>query len=537
MPRAQLSRSPLRFSLLFSACAIGAACGPEVSDSVDEDRDVISELSTDQKMPRYARIREIAARRGIHRNAFLLAGIANDETGLAQCWSEATWACPGPHSPECGGPVIAGAADGACSAQQGGLGIFQFDSGTYRDTLNRYGDAVLTVDGQVDRAIDYVIDMVWRGVYTPTATDPERALAWINELDIRDADTRDRWIKTVVRHYNGCQPNWSCWNARYRTYSEGLQLAIDEPGGFNFWGAVTPPAPVEVAPAPRWKVLDTEYQVQETGYWCGPAATRVALSARMNGAPSQAALAQELGTTRNGTDWIGQITSVLNRRLGATRYVTVEMPNDPPTQAQRDRLWRDLVLSIDNNYPLVANIVAPPSNHPPGYPNSTIYHYFTVIGYNPDTREVYIADSANFGGNQLYWLSFDQLATLIPPKGYSTYACPSGLTIGAIDAKYRALGGCSSVVGGAVTAELGTPDGIGRYNVFERGSIYWTPNTGAFEVHGRIREVWGELGWENGALGYPVSDEYSVAGGRRSDFQNGAIVWTAATGETRVVSR
>jgi hypothetical protein len=34
-------------------------------------------------------------------------------------------------------------------------------------------------------------------------------------------------------------------------------------------------------------------------------------------------------------------------------------------------------------------------------------------------RTVKIADPANFGGTQLYWLSFDQLATLIPPKGYS----------------------------------------------------------------------------------------------------------------------
>lgn len=32
---------------------------------------------------------------------------------------------------------------------------------------------------------------------------------------------------------------------------------------------------------------------------------------------------------------------------------------------------------------------------------------------------VHIADSASFSGNQLYWLTFDQLASLIPPKGYS----------------------------------------------------------------------------------------------------------------------
>lgn len=68
----------------------------------------------------------------------------------------------------------------------------------------------------------------------------------------------------------------------------------------------------------------------------------------------------------------------------------------------------------------MANIVAPPGNQPPGYPpDQTIYHYFTVIGYDDANRTVLIADPASFGGNQIYWLSFDQLATLIPPKGYA----------------------------------------------------------------------------------------------------------------------
>lgn len=162
--------------------------------------------------------------------------------------------------------------------------------------------------------------------------------------------------------------------------------------------------------------LNIDYQVQETGYWCGPAATRIALSAR-GVYRSQSQLAAELGTHTGGTDWIGQITNVMSRYVGW--YETKEMPNDPPTQAQRDLLWRDIVLNINNNYPIVANIVAPANNHPPGYPNYTIYHYFTVIGYNDSNMTVLIADPANFGGNKIYWLTFNQLATLIPPKGYS----------------------------------------------------------------------------------------------------------------------
>ncbi len=282
-------------------------------------------------------------------------------------------------------------------------------------------------------------------------------------------------------------------------------------------------------------LLPIQYEVQSTSYWCGPTATRIALSARI-APPSQQTLANQLGTTTNGTDWIGQITAVLNDNLGAGWYVTREMPVDPPTSAQRTQLWDDLVRAVDGGFPLVTNIVAPASNHPPGYPSYTIYHYFTVSGYNAATREVRIADPASFGGNQQYWLSFDQLATLIPPKGYTALApCTREAVVGAIAQKYDGLGGCGSLLGAPITEERGTPDGVGRYSVFERGSIYWTPALGAHEVHGRIRDTWAAEGWEVGRLGYPISDEYADGDGRRSDFEHGSIHWSAATNTTTVL--
>ncbi|MGC7099200.1 C39 family peptidase [Amycolatopsis lurida] len=177
-------------------------------------------------------------------------------------------------------------------------------------------------------------------------------------------------------------------------------------------------AEVDISKLPAVVELNVRHEWQQTGYWCGPAATRMALSARMANPPTQASLAQQLPTHTGGTDHIGQVTRVLNNNLGTGWYETKEMPNDPPTAAQRDLLWRDIVLDINNNYPIVANIVAPANNHPPGYPNYTIYHYFTVTGYNSDNMTVKIADSAGFSQG-VYWLTFNQLATLIPPKGYS----------------------------------------------------------------------------------------------------------------------
>jgi uncharacterized protein with LGFP repeats len=100
---------------------------------------------------------------------------------------------------------------------------------------------------------------------------------------------------------------------------------------------------------------------------------------------------------------------------------------------------------------------------------------------------------------------------------------------GAIRAHWAALGWERSVLGYPVTDELGTPDGVGRYNHFAGtggSSIYFTPATGARDVLGAIRVRWAAQGWERGPLGYPVSDEYGIAGGRReSDFQHGSLVW------------
>src|SRR5262245_3833359 len=127
-----------------------------------------SDLSADQRLARETIVRDVAAQGGLH-NGMLLAGIAEAEVHLAHCWSEATWACPGPASFDCGGgAVVAGSADGDCSLQRGGLGMYQFDSGTYADTLAVHGQGILGVGGSTSEALNFVVDMVIRSAYTPT---------------------------------------------------------------------------------------------------------------------------------------------------------------------------------------------------------------------------------------------------------------------------------------------------------------------------------------------------------------------------------
>src|SRR5690242_6805004 len=63
-------------------------------------------------------------------------------------------------------------------------------------------------------------------------------------------------------------------------------------------------------------------------------------------------------------------------------------------------------------------------------------------------------------------------------------------------------------------------------------SIYWSPTTGAHTVGGAIRDRWGAQNWENGALGYPVSDWTTTPNGRAQyvHFSGGSIYWSQATG-------
>ena len=79
---------------------------------------------------------------------------------------------------------------------------------------------------------------------------------------------------------------------------------------------------------------------------------------------------------------------------------------------------------------------------------------------------------------------------------------------GAIYDKWQSMGGHNSELGFPVSDELTTPDGIGRYNVFEGGMIYWTPQHGAHAVQGATFSIWGKQGYERSKFGYPTSDEY-----------------------------
>ncbi|MGC0366901.1 S-formylglutathione hydrolase FrmB [Rhodococcus sp. 27YEA15] len=101
---------------------------------------------------------------------------------------------------------------------------------------------------------------------------------------------------------------------------------------------------------------------------------------------------------------------------------------------------------------------------------------------------------------------------------------------GRIAGAYMNTGAAAGPLGFPKTPEFGTPDGRGRYNHFQNGSIYWTPQTGAHPVSGDILAEWSAQGWEGGPLGYPTADEIATPGkaGKVQGFEIGAMYSSAA---------
>ncbi|MCB9599959.1 MAG: hypothetical protein H6721_24645 [Sandaracinus sp.] len=229
----------MRWTLaLFGMLTFGCvnAIGPEgPAEEFAPSDGIPSELTRAQRRERAGQIRDAAAANGI-RAGWLLAGIADAETQMSHCWRELTWACQGPYSADCGGPVVAGAGDGPCSIRQGGLGMFQFDAGTFDDTLRREGNRVLSIAGNVAAAVDFVVNMTIQSRYVAGVSTRAEALAWLNGVTPDNARFTP-WIQTVTHYYNGCLPSYSCYSQRFRHYRDNALGVWNEMGGATFWNA------------------------------------------------------------------------------------------------------------------------------------------------------------------------------------------------------------------------------------------------------------------------------------------------------------
>ncbi len=103
---------------------------------------------------------------------------------------------------------------------------------------------------------------------------------------------------------------------------------------------------------------------------------------------------------------------------------------------------------------------------------------------------------------------------------------------GRIRVRWAALGWEAGPLGYPATDETVTPDGAGRFNHFTKaGSVYWSMATDSHAIYGAIRQRWAALGWERSYLRYPATDEFTVPIGRQNSFQTGYITWNRSTGQ------
>ncbi|MDG4786317.1 C39 family peptidase [Micromonospora sp. WMMD1102] len=170
---------------------------------------------------------------------------------------------------------------------------------------------------------------------------------------------------------------------------------------------------------PAAKLLDYDFQTQINGWYCGPAATRIALTVR-DKQPSQDSVAADLGTTTSGTNSAQDTTRVLNKIIGTDFYRTTAIPGGAATPAQMDRLQADVVHAVTSGYAVVMNIAGSATDLDGGWHSYPGGHYLTVVGYRDDGRTVKIADPAIPGEDSNYWMSTIDLANWAATRGYSS---------------------------------------------------------------------------------------------------------------------
>lgn len=100
--------------------------------------------------------------------------------------------------------------------------------------------------------------------------------------------------------------------------------------------------------------------------------------------------------------------------------------------------------------------------------------------------------------------------------------------VGLIGEKYAQLGGCDGPLGPPTSGEQVAVGG--KVTHFANGDVYFSPATGAHAVLGAIAARYRALGAETSRLGYPTTDELDVIIGRASVFQRGFIFFAPLVG-------
>ena len=121
-------------------------------------------------------------------------------------------------------------------------------------------------------------------------------------------------------------------------------------------------------------------------------------------------------------------------------------------------------------------------------------------------------------GNRNFYAYFKEwFGIMVPPE---------------LNDRYVALGGSNGSLGKPIDTNVCSVARDVCYQQFQNGFIIYNATTGAWESRGAIRDYWAAMGYQNGAAGYPTGSEtYSPASGTYSQtYQYGTIAGNGTTG-------
>lgn len=167
-----------------------------------------------------------------------------------------------------------------------------------------------------------------------------------------------------------------------------IQLAEQHAAQSKAKSVITPFATGEM------KTLSVTNFEQETNYWCGPATVKQILHYLNGTSKTQTFYANELGTTRDGTDF-SLIDDVLNDFQSDVLYVYRDFKSDEFS------LWKSIImLSTDWDNPVVLDLKITPANMP-NYKSNVAGHILNTSGYDlrsASNERVRVTDPFDQGG-------------------------------------------------------------------------------------------------------------------------------------------
>lgn len=293
---------------------------------------------------------------------------------------------------------------------------------------------------------------------------------------------------------------------------QAIQFAMTDAGGYNsaaMWG---PPS------NPQWAAHDP--------YALAEKLKGVSLYVS-SGSGTTGPYDQPSGIPGVSTNYAGmglEILARLTSQTFATKLNQLGIPAQVNYRPSGTHSWRYWQFELHQLWPQLANAIGVEVEKPACGTSGEIGATAAANGWIGDciTPEYSVAGglAQDFRNGRIYFTS-------------GTGAQP---VAGRIAGAYMNTGAAAGPLGFPRTPELGTPDGRGRFNHFQNGSIYWTPQTGAHPVSGDILAEWSAQGWEGGPLGYPTADEIATPGkpGKVQGFEIGAM-YSSANGTHAVL--